>query len=275
MNLQDNMALAYPPPSTISVLLEGKAINLIHLKFNRTARIEIDLKNMPLGNSRISTERISFVSPSIPNLRMLQVQNATMLNFELDSRIEKNVPVVSKVQAHTAHGFAFLGEPRIIPDSIRISGARSAVANVKSILTEETSINELKWNNSLPVKLNLSLLSSIVEVADTSVFVLVQVEPLDSKIFSDIPVRLIGNFDREAYSLLPSKAEVEVSGGKELINKIDPHSINLYIEFSRFFIENVEELGPTVHIPYHVANWQIHPNKFRLQETAKTNEGED
>ncbi len=266
MNLQDNMALAYPPPPTIPVQLEGKALNLIHLKLNRTARLEIDLKDMPIGYSRVTSERINFVSPSIPDLKMLGLKQTNPVSLEVDSRIEKKVPVQSRIQVNAAPGFTFLGKYEIMPDSVRISGARSTIAKITHIPTEEASITNLKWSNSLPVKLDLSSLYSVVDIADTSVFVQVQIEPLDHRIFSGIPVRLIGNFDRDLYSLSPSKADVEVSGGKDLLLKIDPQDINLYIEFSRFSIENTDELSPTVHIPHSVAGWQVIPDKFGLVE---------
>jgi hypothetical protein len=96
------------------------------------------------------------------------------------------------------------------------------------------------------------------------VFARVQIEPLEHKIFSGIPVRLIGNYEKEAYSLYPSTVDVEISGGKELLSKIKQQDISLYIEFSRFIIENTEELGPTVHIPHPVDDWRIIPEKFRL-----------
>jgi len=264
VNLQDNMALAYPLLPAISAQLEGKAISLIHLKLNRSARIDVDLKNMPLGYSKISSDRISFVSPSIPNIKMQRIRQPNSLSVELDTRIEQKVPVLSKVQTRAAPGFTFLNVPEIVPDSVYISGARSAVAKITHIPTEETSITDLKWNNSLPVKLDLSALRSIVDIADTTVFLQVQIEPLDHKIFYDIPVRLIGSFDRGTYSLSPSKANVEVSGGKNLLSKIETQDINLYIEFSRFSIENEEELSPTVHISHTVTSWQILPEKFRL-----------
>jgi len=268
INLQDNMALVYPLFPTMYVQLEGKAISLIHLKLNRSARIDVDLRNMPLGYSRISSERMNFVSPNIPGITMQRIRQPNSLSVELDTRIEQKVPVQSKVKTQTAPGFTFLNAPEIVPDSVYISGARSAVAKITSIPTEETSITDLKWNNSLPVKLDLSELRSIVDIADTTVFLQVQIEPLDHKIFYDIPVRLIGSFNREEYSLSPSKANVEVSGGKDLLSKIEAQDINLYIEFSRFSIEGEEELGPTVHISHPVTNWQILPEKFRLVENA-------
>jgi YbbR domain-containing protein len=264
INLQDNMALVYPLPPTIPVQLQGKAINLINLKLNRTARIEIDLKNMPLGYSKIPSERINFISPSIPDLKMLRIRQTNPLNIELDTRIEQKVPVISKVRAHAAQGFTLLGNPEIAPDSIRISGARSTVAKITHIPTEEISITELKWNNSLPVKLDLSSFYSIVDITDTVVFLQIQIEPLDHKVYYDIPVRLIGNFDRETYLLSPSKANVEISGGKDLLSKVEAHDINLYIEFSRFSIENADELSPTVHISHAVTSWQILPERFQL-----------
>jgi len=266
INLQDNMALVYPLVPTITAQLEGRAISLIHLKLNRSGRIEVDLKNMPLGYSRISSERINFVSPNIPNIKMQRIKQTNSLSVELDTRIEQKVPVQSKVRTQAAPGFTFLNTPEIVPDSVYISGARSTVAKIMYIPTEETSITDLKWNNSLPVKLDLSILRSIIDIADSTVFLQVQIEPLDHKIFYDIPVRLIGSFDRESYSLSPSKANVEVSGGKDMLSKIEAQDINLYIEFSRFSIENEEELSPTVHIAQSVTSWQILPEKFRLVE---------
>jgi len=266
VNLQDNMALVYPLTPTIAVQLEGKAISLIHLKLNRSARIEVDLKNMPLGYSKIPSERISFISPNIPNLKMQRIRQTNSLSVELDTRIEQKVPVLSRVQTRPAPGFTFLNPPEIVPDSVYISGARSTVAKITHIPTEETSITDLKWNNSLPINLDLSALHSIVDIADSTVFLQVQIEPLDHKIFYDIPVRLIGSFDRSAYSLSPSKANVEISGGKDLLSKIEAQDINLYIEFSRFSIEGEDELSPTVHISHSVTSWQILPEKFSLVE---------
>ena len=266
INLQENMALVEPPPKTLAVQLEGKTISLIHLKINRSASLEIDLKGMPLGQSRIMSDQIRFISPGMPEIKMLRIRQTSQLNVDLDARIELKVPVLPKLDVQPAPGFTLLGEPDIKPDSIWVSGARNTVAKIKHIPTKEISVTNLKWSNSLPIQLDLSSLSPIVDITDTSVFVQIKIEPLDHKIFSGIPVRLIGGFDRSIYSLLPARADIEVSGGKELLSKIDPQNINLYIEFSRFSIENTDELKPTVHIPYPVTNWHVLPEKFRLIE---------
>jgi YbbR domain-containing protein len=274
MNLQNNMALVNPLPLTLHTQLEGSAINLISLRLNRSARLEIDLKDIPLGYSKISSERIGFVSPSIPDIKMLQYSQANLLGIELDARIEQKIPVQPKLHVSAAPGFTLLGKPIIMPDSVYISGARSAIAKIKQMPTEEIFITNLKWNNSLPIKLDLSSLNSTVSILDTSLFVQVQIEPLAHRIFSSIPVRLIGNFDRSLYLLSPSIADVEVTGGKEMLSKINPQDINLYIAFSRFSIEDSDELKPIVHIPYPVNSWQILPEKFRLIE-ATNNDEED
>ncbi|MCL2100448.1 MAG: CdaR family protein [Fibromonadales bacterium] len=269
INLQDDMALVSPLPSTLSGQFEGKAINLIHMKLNRSAHLEIDFKDMPLGQSRISSDQIQFIAPGISEVKMLRVRQTNPLFVELDARVEQKIPVLSKIHVQAAPGFTLINEPRITPDSILVSGAKSAIEKITHISTTETSITNLKWSNSLPIQLDLSSLNSIVEIADATLFMQVQIEPLDHKIFSGIPVRLIGNYDRSLYSLLPARADVEISGGKELLSKINPQDINLYIEFSRFSIENTEELKPTVHIPHRINGWQVLPDKFRLVENEE------
>jgi YbbR domain-containing protein len=270
VNIPNNTAMVYPLPAALSVQLEGKAINLIRLKINRSANLEIDLKGLPLGQSSITSEQILFISPSsMPDIKMLQIKQTNPLNIELDTRIGRKVPVQPRLHIQAASGFTLLGEPDIIPDSIYVSGAKSTVEKIKYIPTKEVTITNLKWSNSLPIQLDLSSLHSIFDIADTSLFVQVQIEPLDHKIFSGIPVRLIGSFDRNVYSLSPSRAEVEVSGGKDLLSRMNSQDINLYIEFSRFSIENADELRPTVHISAPITSWQIQPDKFRLIERVR------
>ncbi|GHV14247.1 hypothetical protein AGMMS49938_10050 [Fibrobacterales bacterium] len=265
LNLQDNMALVYPLPSQVSVQLEGRAIDLMHLKASNTTRLELDLKDMPLGFSRIDGNQLNFVAPAFPGVKLLRLRQIAPINMELDAKISQKVAVFSNVNLSAAPGFTFLGASSVSPDSVFISGARNVVANVKSIQTKNENFTDLKWNNAISVPLDLSSLPSIVDVSDSSVFVKFQVEPLDHKIFSNVPIRLIGSFDREIYSLSPSGADVEVSGGKDFLSKLSESDINLYIEFSRFSIEDSDELEPTVRIHGAVASWQILPNKFRLQ----------
>jgi len=275
INLKDNMALVNPLPHTLHAQLEGSAINLINLRLNRSARLEINLKDMPLGHSRISGERVAFVSPSAPEVKMLSHSQTNILSVELDARIEQKIPVQPRFQVYAAPGFTLLGKPKLLPDSVYISGARSAIAKIRQIPTEEASIANLKWSNSLPVKLDLSSLNSAVSILDTALFVQVQVEPLAHRIFTGVPVRLIGNFDRKLYSLSPSIADVEITGGRETLSKIEQQDISLYIAFQRFSIEDTDELKPTVHIPHPVSSWQILPEKFRLAEAANDYEQDE
>ena len=274
VNLQDNMALVNPLPEYLPAELDGKAMDLIRLKLSHSARIEVDLSKIPQGYSRIGNERLSFISPSIPNVKMLRVTQS-LLRVETDSRIEQKIPVHSRLKASAASGFTLVGEPYIIPDSIFISGARSVIAKIKNIQTKEFFITDLKWTNSFSVGLDLSSIPSVADIADTAVYARVKIEPLEHKVFSEIPVRLIGSYERDLYSLEPSTADVEVSGGKDLLSKVNRQDINLYIEFSRYAIENTDELGPTVRIMQPVASWQIIPDKFRLVKVLKEYDDEE
>ena len=79
-----------------------------------------------------------------------------------------------------------------------------------------------------------------------------------------ITVQLIGNFDRRIYSLSPATATVEITGGKNVLSQTRQSDLQLFIEYTRFAIEDADSLSPTVRIRRPVQSWRVHPDKFKL-----------
>ena len=93
----------------------------------------------------------------------------------------------------------------------------------------------------------------------------ISVEPLVRTSFQNIPVRLIGQYDHNLYSLEPATATVEISGGKGVLSQIEKSDIQLLIEFNRFAIEDADSLEPTVGIRGDIKSFQVNPGKFLLK----------
>lgn len=266
VNLPANLAISSRPPTSVPAQIAGKAIDLIRLKASDSSIwMEIDLRDAVLGPQSAALSEASFRAPTLTQVRYLGIQGLAALEFEIDTRIERRIPVKLRAELQPAPGYAIIGKPVVEPHELVISGARNTLTRVFEIPTQTEIITGLKWDNSLPIGLDLSALPPHVSLTDSAVQMRVRVEPLDRRVFTGVTVQLIGNFDRRIHSLSPATATVEITGGKNVLAQTVQSDIQLFIEYTRFAIEDADSLQPTVRIRKPVQSWQVHPEKFYLE----------
>ncbi|MCR5028761.1 MAG: hypothetical protein K6A31_05835 [Fibrobacter sp.] len=268
--LPETLAIASRPAQKITITVKGTAIDLIRLKSSSesAAKILVDLHDAELGLERIILSEDNFIAPDFPNIHYLSANQIAALEVEIDTRISRTIPVHLKGAFDAKDGYTIIGVPAPDPDTISISGAREALTRIFEIQTEEIKKQNLEADETFNVPLDFSKLPPYVSPSDSFAKVPVSVQPLDRKSFTGVPVQLIGLFDRSQYTLEPSIATVEVSGGQGVLSDIKKKDILLFIEFNRFAIEDADSLEPTVRISSDVKSFQVHPEKFYLKKKA-------
>lgn len=265
--LPENLAIASRPASTISITVRGTAIDLVRLKNAKAnaARIVVDLHDAELGLDRIILADENFVAPDFPKVRFESSDQLTVLEVEIDTRISRTVPVHLNGSFSAKEGYTIIGTPAPQPDTISIAGAREALTRIFEIPTLDVSKQNLDSNENILAQLDFSKLPPYVYPSDSTVNIPISVEPLVRTSFQNIPVRLIGQYDHNLYSLEPATATVEISGGKGVLSQIEKSDIQLLIEFNRFAIEDADSLEPTVGIRGDIKSFQVNPGKFLLK----------
>lgn len=265
VNLPHNLAISSRPPVTLPARLSGTALDLIRMKASDSASwLEIDLRDATLGQQTASIGDAGFRAPGFPAVRFQGANGIAAIDLDIDTRIERRIPVKLRVRTEAANGYAVIGEPQMHPSEIVVSGARNTLTRIFEIPTRTEEFTDLRWDNSLPIGLDLSALPPFVTVGDTSVRVLLKVETLERRVFTGITVQLIGNYDRNVFSLYPPTATVEITGGRNVLAQTRQSDIQLYIEHTRFAIEDADSLAPTVRIARPIQSWQVRPEKFKL-----------
>lgn len=267
--LPETLAIASKPASEITVTVRGKAIDLIRLKNagKNAARMVVDLHEAELGLERIILSEENFVAPEFPTVHYETASQIAALEVEIDTRISRVIPVHLKGSFQAKDGYTIVGSPKTSPDTITVAGAREALTRIFEIPTREISEKNLDSNQAFSVPLDFSKLPPYVYPSDSVSKVFIEVQTLSRTSFENVPVRLIGKFDRSEYSLDPAVATVEVSGGEGILSQMKRDSILLLIEFNRFAIEDADSLEPTVRIYGEIKNFQVHPEKFHLKKT--------
>ena len=113
-----------------------------------------------------------------------------------------------------------------------------------------------------------------VTPSDSITDVSVSIQKIGKKTIKDVPVQLIGIFERGAFRLNPGSVSVEITGGERILDSISLDNINLFVEYNRFQIEDVDSLAPTVKLQLgnevnremSIKAIQVFPDKVSLQK---------
>ncbi len=227
VKLPEMLAIASKPPQTLSVTVEGEAFNLmrmrsrINLGDSSVASIIIDLQDAELGATRKHIYARNFSAPNFPNIRFVEPDNQLLfIDLELDTRIEREIPVHANASFSTAAGYLLADEPTLSPNFVTVSGARNAITRIFEIPTDSIHFDTLKQSRSFSVPLNFGQFPAYVTPSDSSISIKVNVQKIATKEFKNIPVRLIGRFDKSLVSLKPDTVSVKVTGGEAVLDSI-------------------------------------------------------
>ena len=285
VRLPEMLAIASKPPRTMNVTLEGEPFDLMRLRSRimrgdtTIAAIIVDLQDAELGATRRNINEKNFSAPGFPNIKFIEPDDQRLfIDLDLDTRIERNVPVHSMITFDAATGYLMTDVPKLEPDFITVSGARNVITRIIEIPTDSLSFDTLKSDAKFTVPLDFSQFPAHVAPADSIISISVNIQKLAKKSFRDVPVQLIGMFDKKTFELKPNNVSVEITGGQGTLDSISKEHLELFVEYNRFQIEDVDSLAPTVKLvlPSNVNREmsikaiQLTPDKVALYEIKDT-----
>ena len=143
VKLPEMLAIASKPPHTMRITLEGAPFDLMRLRSKvmqgdtTAAAIIVDLQDAELGATRKPIGEKNFSAPNFSNIKFIEPDNQLLfIDLDLDTRIERNVPVRSMVTFDAATGYLLTDEPKLEPDFITVSGARNVITRIIEIPTD-------------------------------------------------------------------------------------------------------------------------------------------
>ncbi|HMB90565.1 MAG TPA: hypothetical protein VKP65_06945 [Rhodothermales bacterium] len=167
VNMPEDMALSEKPPATVQVQLQGEGIELFGMQFNPPT-IDIDAEQ-----DEIDTGALMNTLPEEVAVRGVSPQ---IFNLQKERRISKKIPVWLQGRIETSAARELLYPPRLEPDSIVVSGARSILDSLTYWPTEP--IVEADLRDSLHVRVPLSdTLSGLVNRSNVAVMLTAVARP--------------------------------------------------------------------------------------------------
>lgn len=127
--LPAEQALRTAPPDRVTVQLLGEGWDLLALTRNPpTLRLRADGSTLDV--------LAAVGEAGLPSGISVQGARPRLLDLQLEERVERTVPIALRARLRVPAPFGLLGPPRLAPDSVRVSGARSLVESLVAWPTE-------------------------------------------------------------------------------------------------------------------------------------------
>jgi YbbR domain-containing protein len=197
--------------------------------------------------------------------------NPDELEVNFDNITTKYVKVKNNVQVYTKEGYYIIGNPKITPDSIKITGAMSVIGKIKSLPTESTIIKNVNSDFTKYVRV-VDTLTNIIKIEPKSVIVSYKIELTAEKNFEDLDVNIFNVPPDKSVLIIPPKITLYLRGGVDELAKLNPDDIVIGIEYKQIESDSTGFIIPRISIPEDVMMIKFQPEKFQYIIKKKNNQ---
>ncbi|MEM6782747.1 MAG: hypothetical protein AAF624_03325 [Bacteroidota bacterium] len=196
--LPEGQALRSPPRSPVRVTVEGRGWDLLALS-----------RNPPVFTVDAEEERVNLLSAASEMGRFptgVRVQSVvpTTLPLDLDTEVEKRIPIVLRGALDLDANHEFLNPPQLEPDSVRVVGAQTVLQDLVAWPTRPVVLDDVDESFVIQVALQ-DTLAGLVQVGRQQTQLSVAVDRFTEGM-RELVVRVVGVPPGvQAVRLLPSR----------------------------------------------------------------------
>lgn len=271
VNLPENKVILNEIPDFVKVKIKGTGKDLIALGVSRAARLDLDLSHVEHSKTFAIESKNVFLSRPTGAIEIEEIIMPDSITVILDDHHEKKIPIVAKIKPHAAPGFTLVGEIKLNPDSVTISGPKSIVSQIDEVFTEDTEFPDLRFDLSETVPL-AQLPSNKAEhtIKQTEVFLNVQM--LVEKPVTGVPVQVKNVPRNVSVYVVPSTLSLVLEGGGDLLAKVSRNDIIAYLDYNRIINSPGKEYPAVIEQPRGISYRDVKPKTFKLVfENSPTN----
>ncbi len=236
--LSEDMIISSEVPSTVSVNLSGEGWKLIPV-YRNPPRLLISTESRQVN----LPEQIRNQIGAFSDLRIQQVE-PNQLQIETERKVSKRIPVQNLTDITFRDQFGPLHEPVITPDSVTVTGAESALAELDAWETEEVEFTNI--NRSLEREIQLKPGNQLITVEPKTVTLQVDVSEF-TEAEQRVPVRTRNLPDEQAVSYNPSSITIRFDVPIGQYSEIqDKRLFNAYVDYSVIEEDDSGRVAPEI-----------------------------
>jgi len=231
INIKDSLAIAKVNPQSFDILVKGKSRDFLIMKIlNRKPSLTINLSSLDKGKHEYQILKDSIKLKSSGNVFVSAINSSKTIEFEIDSLREKDVLVSPVITGRPFEGYVISGEVKVVPQRVKITGAKKILESIKSIETKEISIKDKK--SRVQKKSMLDIGDDLFSTQSTNVIVSIPIDIAKTKEFKSVPVIFVNK--KKDIRIFPDSATVDIiiSGPESIISEMLAGEVSPIIDIS-------------------------------------------
>lgn len=239
--LKERLVLADPPPDSILVAVSATGKQLLRQSWRRNG-LRINATQFQAGTHTVSlsTANTFLIGPS-GNVTLDEIMSPTMVQLSVDAVGRERVPVTANVDAVADEGYAVSHRVDITPSRVALIGPKSAMTDIPYVLTERKELRGLRNNVTLRLAVQQPNQYGF-DVDPDSVAVAIQVVPVKTRIYNNLPIAIFHAPPNEPVSTQPSTIRVELTGPPEDIDLLNANNLTVSVDYRNVSISGYARL---------------------------------
>lgn len=244
-------AISNELPSSLEVTVKGKGWDLLSLILKNNIIYTIDISGYKKDTKINLVQAVQGIFSEVVNLpSSISVQSVVPDNLDIsfDNTITKSVKIKNNTEVSVKEGYILIGLPRIVPDSVKVTGATSIISKIKYLTTEHGNFTGVSNSFTKEVKL-IDTLSNLVKVEPKYVTIFYRVELSAEKIFEGVDVTALNVPADKEVLIVPPKITLSLRGGVEQLAKVSIADFKVGIEYSQIDSDEQGFVVPGIELP--------------------------
>lgn len=230
IDLNEGLVLAEPPPDSLQVEVLASGKQLFRRKWrNEGVRINASQYRAGRFSMNLNTQNTSLVHPT-NEVSLQEIVSPKVMRLDIDVSASVRLPVAAALDVTAAEGFAVGRQMHVEPPMADLIGPRSRLKEIDSLRTARSKLSSLRN----PVTITLPLEQPIgygFSVQPESVVVTIPVFPVKTRVFETVPVQVFNAPAQTETRTRPNFIRVELTGPPDEIDRLDPNSLTLSVDF--------------------------------------------
>ncbi len=230
IDITGDLELVDAPPDSIKITVSAIGKRLLRTDWKKRG-LKLLLNRSRPGHFRVDlgTENLSLVNAE--NVDLVSVLAPRELTLNCDTKIRRELPVISRINISANEGFVVRITDSIVPSTVIVTGPSKSLANIKNVETISKTFDNVRNNFDRKVALKIPNLYGVHFEPD-SIIAYIEVAPVKRKTIPFVEIKLINTPRFKNYESTPQSIELSISGMAEIIDSITVNEVSAIADFA-------------------------------------------